>query len=291
MHREVIEIDRVPVLYHVEGSGEPIILMHLPTSPHHCFARNVDELARSFRVYVLDLRAPVVLKTWRMRNLPLWDYLEEVVLKFMDALGIRKTRLIGAHKAGALAMFIAARHPERVSKLVLYSTLGLTKSPSSAPAFRFIFFFMKWPGVAFMGRVKLIRTFVKWADLRGVGQWRVGQFFGPNEPHDYATMTRHLQMIYTTFLSPPDVWAYEVMIFTINYLKYDVVVPYIPKITQKTLLVFGDDEYAIPLAHQQEYRRLIEHSEVVTIKDTRLYPHYECSTEVNDRTVKFLTGD
>jgi len=291
MHREVIEIDLVPVLYHVAGAGEPVIVMHLPTSPHHCFARNVDELAKSYKVYVLDLRPPVVLKTWRMRNMGLFDYLEEVVLKFMDALGIQKVRLIGAHKAGALAMYMAARHPDRISKLVLYSTLGLTKAPSSAPAFRFIFFFMKWPGVAFMGRVKIIRQFVKWADLRGVGQWRVGQFFGPGEPHDHATLTRHLELIYTTFLSPPDIWAYEVMIFTINYLKYDLVIPFIPQITQKTLLVFGDDEYAIPQAHQQEYRRLIKQSEVLTMKNTRLYPHYECAEEVNAHTMRFLAGD
>ena len=291
MRREVVEIDLVPVPYQLEGTGDPVIMVHLPTCPHHCFDRNVKELAKHFKVHVVDLRPAVVLKTWRMRNLPLLDYLEEVLLKFMDALKIERVHLIGAHKAGALAMYVAARHPDRVEKLVLYSTLGLTRSPSLAPAFRTIFFFMKWPGVKYMGRVRWIRRFVKWGDLRGVGQWRVGQFFGPNEPHDRAALTRHLERIYTTFLSPPDVWAYEVMIFTINYLKYDPVVPLIPTITHKTLLVFGDDEFAVPAKTQQEYKRLIKNSEVMTIKDTRIYPHYEGWKDVNAQTVRFLSGD
>lgn len=291
MRREVVEVDLVPVPYWVDGEGEPVIMIHLPTCPYHCFARNASELAKSFKVYIVDLRAPVVLKTWRMRNLPLMDYLEEVLLKFMDALGLERVRLVGAHKAGAVAMYVAARHPERVQKLVLYSTLGLTRTPSHAPAFRFIFFFMKWPGVALMGRIRWIRRFVKWGDLRGVGQWRVGQFFGPNEPHDHETMTRHLRDIYTTFLDPPDVFAYETMIFTINYLKYAPMVPLIPSIAQKTLLVFGDDKYGVPAKVVEEYGRLIKRSEILTIKDTRLYPHYEGAEVVNARTLNFLTGD
>jgi pimeloyl-ACP methyl ester carboxylesterase len=81
------------------------------------------------------------------------------------------------------------------------------------------------------------------------------------------------------------------MIFTINHLRYDPVIPLIPQIAQKTLLVFGDDSYAVPVATQEEYLRLIKNSELLTIKNTRLYPHYEAHEEVNARTVRFLLGD
>jgi pimeloyl-ACP methyl ester carboxylesterase len=291
LRREAVEIDLVPVPYHVEGEGEPVIMIHLPTSPHHCFSRNVSEIAKHFKVYVVDLRPAVVLKTWRMRKIPLLDFLEGIVLKFMDRLGIERVRLVGGHKAGAIAMYLAARHPERVHKLVLYSTLGLTRSPSRAPAFRVIFFFMRWPGVPLMGRVRWLRRLVKWMDVRGAGQWRVGQFFGPNEPHDKYNLTRHLVEIYTTFLKPPDVWAYEVMIFTIRYLRYAPVVPLIPKIPHKTLLVFGDDEYAVPKKTIEEYGRLIKNSEIITVENTRLYPHYEQAEKINQKTVEFLIDD
>jgi pimeloyl-ACP methyl ester carboxylesterase len=291
MRREMAEVDLVPVPYRVAGAGEPVVMIHLPTSPYHCFGRNAEALAEQFHVHVVDLRPAVILKTWRMRNLPLLDYLEEVLLKFFDQRGWARVRLIGAHKAGALAMYLAARHPDRVGKLVLYSTLGLTRAPSLAPAFKAIFFFMRWPGVPLMGRVRWIRRLTKWADLRGIGQWRVGQFFGPGEARDHATLTRHLVEIYTTFRSPPDVWAYEVMIWTINHLRYDPVVPLIPTLTQPTLLVFGDDPYAVPKAVVEEYGRLIRRAEVVTVPNTRLYPHYEAAAEVNARTARFLIGD
>src|SRR5262245_307834 len=121
MRREVAEVDLVPVPYSVEGAGQPVLMVHLPTSPHHCFGRNSNELARHFKVYVLDLRPAVVLKTWRLRKVRLLDYLEEVILKFMDQMGLESVNLVGAHKAGAVSMYLAARHPERVRKLVLYS--------------------------------------------------------------------------------------------------------------------------------------------------------------------------
>jgi pimeloyl-ACP methyl ester carboxylesterase len=291
MIRQVAEVDFVPVPYQVEGEGEPVIMIHLPTSPHHCFVRNVSELAKHFKVHVVDLRPAVVLKTWRMRNMKLLDYLEEVLLKFMDQLGLERVRLIGAHKAGPLAMYLTVRHPERIHKLVLYSTLGLTRLPSYAPAFRMIFFFMRWPGVAIMGRTRWIRQMVKWMDLRGLGQWRVGQFFGLDEPHDRDALTRHLVEIYTALLNPPDVFAYEVMIWTINKLRYDPVIPLIPKIDKKTLLVFGDDPYAVQKDKIEEYSRLIKNCEIMIDERSPLYPHYERADRVNKRTVEFLLDE
>lgn len=291
LRREVVEVDLVPVPYQVEGEGDPVIMVHLPTSPHHCFCRNQSELGKHFKVYVVDLRPAVVLKTWRIRKIPLLDYLEEVLLKFIDKLGFESVRLVGGHKAGAISMYLAARHPERVHKLVLYSTLGLSRAPSRAPVFKLLFFFMRWPGVPLMGRIRWIRRLVKWMDLKGAGQWRVGQFFGPNEPHDKYTLTRHLVEVYTTFLNPPDVWAYEVMIFTIRYLRYEPVAAIVPKIPHKTLLVFGDDPLGVPPKVIQDYGRLIKNSEVITVPDTRLYPHYEQAEEINQRTIEFLKDD
>ena len=67
--------------------------------------------------------------------------------------------------------------------------------------------------------------------------------------------------------------------------------PLIPTIPQKTLLVFGDDEYAVPRAKVDEYRRLIPDNDVITIENTRLYPHYEAADRVNAHTVRFLRGN
>lgn len=290
IQRKVAEIDLVPVPYEERGTGEPVLMIHLPTSPHHCFGRNIEGLSKHFRVFVLDLRPAVVLKTWMMRKMRLLDYLEEVVLKFIDHMGFERVHLVGGHKAGPIAMYLTVRHPEKIHKLVLYSTLGLTRLPSYAPAFRMIFFFMRLPGVRLMGRTRWIRQFVKWGDLRGVGQWRVGQFFGLDEPHDNYTLTRHLVEIYTALLWPPDVFAYEVMVWTINYLKYDPVIPLIPKISVPTFLVFGDDPYAVPKDKIEEYRRLIKNAEIMVVERTRLYPHYEQAESVNKRTAEFLAN-
>ena len=289
MNREVIEVDLVPVPYFVMGEGEPVIMFHLPTSSRHCFSRNTGELAKHFKVILVDLRPAVILKMWQAKGMTLMDYLESVLLSFMDQMGLERATLIGGHKAGALAMYLTARNPGRVSKLVLYETLGLSRSPSRAPVFKIIFLFIKLPGVPLLGRVRWIRRLVKWLDLHGVGQWRVGQFFGPTEPTDKFTRTRHLVEIYNTFLRPPDIFAYEVMISTIRNLDYSVVDPLIEKISSKTLMVFGGGKYSQPEPIREQYRRLIKEVEIVVVPDARVYPNFEQAADINRKTVEFLT--
>lgn len=288
--RQVVEVDQVPVPYVKKGTGAPVIMTHLPTSPFHCFERNQEELSKHFCVYLIDLRPAVVLKTWLMRGIPLLEYLREVIIGFMDALGLERVHLIGAHKAGAVSMYVAAKHPDRVDRLVLYSTLGITKAPSQAPVFKIIFLCMNLPFVPFMARLRWLRTLVKWLDLAGTGQWRVGQFFGPDEPHDYHSLTRHLVEVYSALLDPPDVFGYEVMVWTIRMLDYGPVVPLISSIKRPALLVFGEDEYSIPKAHIEEYRRLLSGAEILTFPNTRIYPNYERHEVVNRKTLEFLGG-
>jgi pimeloyl-ACP methyl ester carboxylesterase len=290
MQREILEIDYVPVPYHVSGTGPPLILIHLPTCSLHCFERNAEVLAKQFQVFVVDLRPAVVLKTWLMRGISLLDYLEEILLSFMDRLSVPRATLIGAHKAGAVAMYVAARHKDRIDRLVLISTLGLSRLPGNSTPFKVIFFFMKWPGVPFMGRVRSIRRLVKWFDRHGVGQWRVRQFFCGDETKDWAALTRQLVKIYTTFLHTPDVWAFEVMIYTIGYLKYAPVVKLMPNITQETLLIFGDDKRGVPRKVIDKYASLLPNATIAMIPNTRLYPHFEQAEHINELTAKFLTG-
>ena len=48
------------------------------------------------------------------------------VIGLMDALGIEKTSLVGNSFGGALALRIAIQHPERIDKLVLMGSMGVT---------------------------------------------------------------------------------------------------------------------------------------------------------------------
>lgn len=48
------------------------------------------------------------------------------MLAVLDAVGSRKTALLGIHEAGTVCMMFAATHPDRISHLVLYGTFATT---------------------------------------------------------------------------------------------------------------------------------------------------------------------
>jgi pimeloyl-ACP methyl ester carboxylesterase len=60
------------------------------------------------------------------------DY-AHVMARFMDTLGIRTIDLVGHSFGGWIALYLAAEHPERVSRLLVIDTLGMevTEAPAA----------------------------------------------------------------------------------------------------------------------------------------------------------------
>lgn len=53
----------------------------------------------------------------------------EVVVGFLDALGLKQVDLGGSSMGGWIAQLVAARHPERVRRLMLFDAVGLYEKP------------------------------------------------------------------------------------------------------------------------------------------------------------------
>ncbi|MGD0831839.1 MAG: alpha/beta fold hydrolase [Terracidiphilus sp.] len=54
----------------------------------------------------------------------------EVVVGFMDALGLKQVNLGGTSMGGWIAQIVASRHPERVRRLMLFDAVGLSQRPT-----------------------------------------------------------------------------------------------------------------------------------------------------------------
>ena len=113
--------------YLEEGSGPTIILVHGSGPGVTGYANwrlTIPVLAKKFRVLAPDLagfgyteRKPGV-----AYNLDFWlDHL----IGFMDALDIKQAGFVGNSFGGGLALALAARHPERVSRFVLMGAAGV----------------------------------------------------------------------------------------------------------------------------------------------------------------------
>ena len=102
--------------YEVAGSGPPLILLHGLSGSSRWWGRNVLAFASSFRTYAVDL--PGFGASRRVH----WSRLDDTVDRLVDwiaAEGLSRTHIAGHSLGGAVAARLAARHPERVGRLVL----------------------------------------------------------------------------------------------------------------------------------------------------------------------------
>jgi pimeloyl-ACP methyl ester carboxylesterase len=118
------------------GAGPPLVLIHGFGGSTYDFEESVVEpLSRRHRVIAIDLYG----FGWSERSgdfaygWPLWS---DQVAGTLDALGIERAAVLGHSMGGAVAAVFAARHPDRIDRLILADAL-YPQEPDEVPlAFR-----------------------------------------------------------------------------------------------------------------------------------------------------------
>ena len=113
-----VTVDGKRVHYLEKGSGSPVILIHGFLYHTVMWQKNIDALAERFKVYAVDL--------WGFgysERLPRLDYSFPLyagqIKGFMEAKGIPKAILIGQSMGGGISVYLAAKHPDKVERLIL----------------------------------------------------------------------------------------------------------------------------------------------------------------------------
>jgi 4,5:9,10-diseco-3-hydroxy-5,9,17-trioxoandrosta-1(10),2-diene-4-oate hydrolase len=110
----------VRVHYQRAGSGPALVLVHGLVGSSRNWDQNVQFLSRDATVYALDLAN--MGESERVAGLDAGlEATADRVAQFMDALGIEAADIAGHSHGGAVVMMLAARHPERVRRLVLFA--------------------------------------------------------------------------------------------------------------------------------------------------------------------------
>lgn len=115
-----VETSAGRVFVHRSGRGEPLVLIHGWLMSHWCFRAVIEPLAREREVIALDLPgygesdrpSP---STWSYQLAGYADLVDEVLRR----LELGRVDVLGASMGGGVALSLAARHPERVQRLVL----------------------------------------------------------------------------------------------------------------------------------------------------------------------------
>ncbi|MEU1799552.1 alpha/beta fold hydrolase [Streptomyces sp. NPDC019937] len=112
--------DGVAVAYQRRGSGRPLVLLAGQANNHHWWDGIREDFHDTHSTITLDCRGTGASGTPRSGySTP--RFAEDVVA-VLDALGIERADVYGTSMGGRIAQWVAARHPERVRRLVLGCT-------------------------------------------------------------------------------------------------------------------------------------------------------------------------
>jgi pimeloyl-ACP methyl ester carboxylesterase len=241
-----------------DKSAPALILLHGFGSSLQTWDAWSEQLEKQYRVIRLDL--PGAGLTGPDTSGVTGDYSDArgfVVLQaLMDQLGLAKASFIGNSIGGRIAWGFAAKHPERVNKLVLIAPDGF-----ASPGFDY----GKAPNVpAVLG---LMRYTLPKALLK----MNLEPAYGDPKNLNDQTVNRYYDMM----LVPG---ARDAMLERMRQIMLSDPTPVLKTITAPTLLVWGDKDAMIPISNAQDYLRAMPNSRLVSLDGVGHVPHEEAPT-------------
>jgi len=128
-----IEVDGMEVHYRINGTGEPLILIHGTAASLHTWEEWTKILEKDFQVISLDFPAFGLTGPNNNGEYTL-DFYTQFLDEFVKKIGVNHFSLAGNSLGGGIAWNYTANHPEKVKKLILIDASGypIDKEPTLA---------------------------------------------------------------------------------------------------------------------------------------------------------------
>jgi pimeloyl-ACP methyl ester carboxylesterase len=266
-----VTVDNKRVHYWEKGEGKPVILIHGFLYHSVMWKKNMDDLAKKFKVYTLDLWGWGYSERLKERKYSFEGYAKQII-GFMDALNIPRASLIGQSMGGGISVYVAAHFPDRVDKLILVD-------PAVIP----------YP-VTPVGRIyqiPFVGEFLNALPGNGLLKKNIQNiwFYDPQKvTNDYVEEVARPLTIKGSL---------EGMMYILrNVLKE----PYVEAEAQKLaglnkpiLIVHGREDQAIPLDRSEKLKALWQGSKLVIFEKAGHSPQEEHPEKFNSLSVEFLS--
>jgi pimeloyl-ACP methyl ester carboxylesterase len=150
---QFVDVDGITIHYKQRGdSGRDLILMHGLGASVYSWQRVMDDLSQYGKITAYDrpafgLTERIQPEDYNGRNPYSRNYQPQLLIAFMDQLGIQSAVLVGNSAGGTLAVQMALQYPERVEALILVDPALLT--PGGPPSF--LYPFLKLPSIDRVG--------------------------------------------------------------------------------------------------------------------------------------------
>jgi len=271
---EFVDVEGSRLHYLHAGKGRPVLLIHGLVGSTSNWRRNIDAIARERSVYAIDLLNAG--KSERIAGLdPGLEATADRVVAMMDALGLDQADIAGHSHGGAVALVLAARHPERVQSLMLFAPAN----PFCHFPDALVRFYSSAPG-------RVLARLAPYVPQR-IQLIALGRMYG-----DPARIGKDCMKEYTDGLRVPGTIGHILSIVRGWFADMATLKAALPLVAEvPTLLVWGDRDRAMSLASGVRLRDVMTASELVVIPGGGHVVFEEMPEESNQIMLEWLGRD
>ncbi len=241
-------VDGAKIHYQRAGTGRPLLLLHGLVGSAKNWRQNISFLSRDSNVYAVDL-----FNMGESERVPGLDAGLEAtadrLAAYMDALGLDEADIAGHSHGGAVAMMFAARHPDRVRRLILFAPAN----PFCDLGNQLIRFYQTRLGIWLARRIPFLPRMLKATAL--------SRMYG-----DPSRVSVDALEGYTQGLHIPGTVDHVLQIvqrwFVDMGLLRSALTGLVPK---PTLLIWGDRDRAVGLDSARELQRTLPQSSLIVL--------------------------
>ena len=243
-----VRVNGARIHYQRAGSGRPLVLIHGLVGSAKNWRRNIGDLAHDATVYAIDL-----VNMGESDRVPGLDASLEatadIVAHWMQAVGLDEADIAAVSHGGAVAMMLAARHPQRVGKLILFAPAN----PFCNLGHQLIDFYTSPFGAWAAHLIPFLPRFITMIAL--------GRMYG-----DASRATPESLHGYTAGLATPGSIDHVLEIVRRWHGDMTLLRRALPKLTTRpVLLIWGDRDRAVGLASAHALEKVLQHSQLLIV--------------------------
>ncbi len=273
MQDRFVEVSGARVHYHFAGNGQPLLLLHGLVGSGRNWQQNIGFLSRYASVYAFDL-----FNMGESQRVPGLDASLEAtadrIAEMMDVLNLPAADIAAHSHGGAIAMMLAARHPERVRKLILFAPAN----PFCDAGRHLIRFYNTRTGAWFARRIPMLPRMLHATAL--------GRMYG-----DPARVSQGTLETYTDGMMVPGTVDHVLRIVAGWYDDMRSLRMELAKLAEKpALFIWGDRDRAVTLPSAERLQRMMPMSKLMVIPGVGHLPFAEMPDACNAAMLEWLVG-
>jgi pimeloyl-ACP methyl ester carboxylesterase len=238
-------------------NGRPVVLVHGLGGRAEDWEKLAPYLRKAgYRVYLPDL--PGFGQSEKPANFS-YSVTDQakVVVGFFDAVGLKQADLGGWSMGGWIVQLVAAKNPDRVSRLMLFDSAGLYVKP-------------EWDTKLF--------TPISPAEVE-----KLDKLLMPHPPHLPDFVSRDILRV-----SREHAWIMHRSLDTMLQGR-ETTDALLPQLKMRVLIVWGEADQITPLSEGEKMHRLIPQSQMDVVAGCGHLAPNECATAIGPEVVRFLS--